>query len=898
MGQDSLAVYSAGIRQASFATLILIQQLYVDLQSTALFERPVLLLIAATIGLTSLSVRRTPDLFSENGCAVDAESSSSIIMRCSMTWSREAIRIAGKTSKLSALPALNYNTRSKSQPLLSVSNQTLLTQIFNQRVHVVARQWILTIIRTLLAFGSPYCVMRLVTCLENSNAGYAWPWLFGIALSSTCETVVHYHQNWIQWSELGIPIRAQFITAIYRKLLKSSTGADLNTHLPPQPGHSRPPLVNSLLTSDATTVSKFAAIHYILPLSVIQFLMALAFIKELLGWQGMLMTLLVTLASMPINTIIVRRRRAAQKELRKTRDQKDRVIGEMIKALHHIKLQGIEEMWKQRVTKYRDAELRAEAQDFHAQAINSMWKIASPLIVSGVSIFAHAYLEGRTTASTIFTILELLPQLQGTLGLAPLVVQDYLSASSSSRRIEAFLRTPDKIDYLLNSRSGDIVFSDATFTWPTGYKSPLGAAQDIDVRFMLKNVNIHFPAEKLSIIHGDTGSGKSLMLAAMLGEADLLNGNIEAPCSVHGSPVAFVTQTPWLQSTSIKDNILFGEKFSLARYNSVLEACALVQDFELLANGDQTLIGPQGVKVSGGQRARISLARALYSEVSTILMDDILSALDAHVAKHVLDALNGPLGAGRTRLLATHQLELCLPKAECVVRVADNTVHAEHRELLVSHQGTFSQPEKADWEVAPTPREKDPSGNLDKDQPKQFAKPKTASEVRELSHAAYWIYIKALGGPKFVSIYFLALAVRQIVITLPTWTLKNIRTEIINSPTHGAAVNLISYHAGVFAIGSALAVLAEYLFNTLEASGNLRASEALFSAMLHTVVHMPLAWVDNAATGDLIQRFSTDSQAVDDRLMALVSEFSQCFIETVTIIIVGYVQQIPCMYPC
>lgn len=770
------------------------------------------------------------------------------------------------------------------------SGPTLLAQIFTQRIHVILKQWTLTILRTLLTFGSPYCVMRLVARLEDSNAEEAWVWLFGIALSSTCETIVHYHQNWIQWSELGIPIRAQLITAIYRKLLRHRAGEDTND--PQEPDKIPPPPVSSLLTSDATTISKFAAIHYIFPLSVVQFLMALAFIKNLLGWRGMLVTLLVTVASMPINTLIIRRRRLAQKELRKTRDQKGRIVGEMIKALHHIKLQGTEDMWKQRVKKYRDNELRAEARDFDAQSISCMWKIASPLIVSGVSIFTHAYLEGQTSASVVFTILELLPQLQGTLGLALLVIQDYLSAKSSSRRIESFLKTPDKNDYLQNSRSGDIVFRNATLGWRISYKSSITAAQEFSSSFRLKDVNVHFPAGKLSIIHGDTGSGKSLMLAAMLGEAELLDGLVEAPCSVHGSPVAFVAQTPWLQSTTIKDNILFGEPLNMARYNSVLEACALVQDFQALVNGDETLLGPQGVKVSGGQRARISLARALYSEATTILMDDILSALDSHIAKHVLNALNGSLGVRRTRILATHQLELCMPKADYVVRVANGTVRLEDSRASDVVREIVVEPKKADWEMVPKFDHlalKQGSNQATREAGHtQRTEPESTSRAKELPQSAYWTYIKALGGLRFLPTYFFALAARQILITLPTWTLKNVRLGGRGSETYKPA---ITYHAGMFAIGSTFAVMAEYLFNTLEASGNLRASEALFSSMLDTVVQMPLAWLDNAPTGDLIQRFTTDTQAMDDRLMALVSEFSQCFIETMTIIVVGYVQK-------
>ncbi|KAK5999325.1 hypothetical protein QM012_005600 [Aureobasidium pullulans] len=883
---ESLAVYRAGVRGAMLAALTLIHQVHVDIQARAFLACSTLLLVAAAIISTSLSIQRKPCLFEENNNAVNAESSSSLISRCSMAWSKEAIRIAGKTSKLKALPALNHKCRSRIQPPLDASCQTLLAQIFTQRVHVVVKQWILTILRTLLTFGSPYCVMRLVTCLEDHKIEDAWAWLFGIALSSTCETVIHYHQNWIQWSDSGIPIRAQLITAVYQKLLRNNAGNDTSGFLQ-QPGESRPPPVNSLLTSDATTVSKFAAIHYILPLSVIRILMALAFIQKLLGWRGMLITLLVTVASIPVNTFIVKRRRVAQKELRRTRDRKDRVVGEMIKSLHHIKLQGLEDIWKARVKKYRDDELRAEAQDFHAQSINSIWKIASPLIVSGVSIFAYGYLEGRTTASVIFTILELLPQLQSTLGLAPLVVQDYLSARSSSRRIESFLRTRDKKDYLQSNNSGNIVFKNATFGWPTSHKPSEAAAQKLSSSFELKDVNVIFPAGKMSIVHGSTGTGKTLMLAAMLGEAELSDGVIEAPCLASGSCVAFVTQTPWLRSMTIKENIVFGETFNMARYHDVLEACALVQDLKLLQHGDETLVGPQGVKVSGGQRAKISLARALYSDATIIVMDDILSGLDTHVAKHVLDALDGPLGAGRTRILATHQLELCMPKADYAVRVANGTAQAGNIERAKLNQAVFAGSNKADWELVSKSSTQIESEDFDQDRQKQDSGSTVVPIAGKASKAAYWIYVEALGGSRFVMIYFLALVIRQVLITLPTWTLKSIRRKESDPKLSGQAINGILYHAGMFVIGSTLAIVSEYLFNALEASGNLRASEALFDSMLETVVHMPLAWLHNVPTGDLIQRFSTDSQAMDDRLMALVSEFSQCFMETMTIIVIG-----------
>lgn len=896
MNQGPQTTHMAGIREASLAAFTLIHQLCADDPNATLVAGTCRLFLAFSIVLVSLSIRRKPHLFTRDGRLVDAETTSSILSRCSMAWSRNAILIAGQTSGLEGTPALDHKTRSRSQPPLDLSSSTLLAQIVSQRTPVIAKQWTLTILRTILTFGSPFCVLRLITSFESGHGENKWAWLSGIALFSTCETVVHYHQNWIQWSELGIPIRAQLITSIYAKLLESSLG-NITTSLLDQPGHRRSPPVSSLLTSDATTISKFAAIHYILPLSLVQFLMALAFIQKLMGWQGMLITLLVTVLTMPLNDLIVRRRKSTQTELRKTRDQKDRAVNEMIKALHHIKVQGAEEMWKLRIQEYRDQELCAEKRDLQSQIYGSMWKIASPLLVSGISIFANAYLSGEMSASVIFTILELLPQLQGTLGLAPLVVQDYLSAKASARRVESYLSQPDKDNYLQPSRSGDIVFENARFSWPGTSSNRESTPQMTSSGFELSDVNIRVPDRKLTILYGNTGGGKSLMLTAMLGEACLLDGTIEAPCPAQGSQVAYVAQTPWLQSSTIKENILFGRPADPERYSSVLEACDLIQDLDALSNGDETVIGAQGVKVSGGQRARISLARALYSDAKVLIMDDVLSALDTHVAKHVFKALLGPLGAGRTRVLATHQLGLCMPGADYAICVTNGTVQVDVPGSIDTYRAlalpSDAAEEKAVMNCDLLAARPDRSKNLHKNhQEKGCSKPKLnyGSMKKELSQTTYSIYVKAIGGRTFAISFLLTLLSRQFLITLPMWKLKNLRLDMQDPVVHESAIASVWYHAGMFVVSSALAVMAEYTFGQVEASGTLRASETLFSTMLDTVVHMPLAWLHDASTGDLLQRFSADSQAMDDRLMPLVSEFSQCFIEMVTIVIVGWGQ--------
>ncbi|KHJ93660.1 ABC transporter, ATP-binding protein [Oesophagostomum dentatum] len=146
--------------------------------------------------------------------------------------------------------------------------------------------------------------------------------------------------------------------------------------------------------------------------------------------------------------------------------------------------------------------------------------------------------------------------------------------------------------------------------------------------------DISFDAAKGTFIAvvGKVGSGKSSVLSALLGEMGKLRGRI----GMRGR-VAYVPQIPWIQNMTVRDNILFGKPYDKRRYNQVLAACALKPDLRMLTNGDLTEIGEKGINLSGGQKARISLARAVYQDFDVYLLDDPLSAVDAHVGKHIFD---------------------------------------------------------------------------------------------------------------------------------------------------------------------------------------------------------------------------------------------------------------------
>jgi ABC-type transport system involved in cytochrome bd biosynthesis fused ATPase/permease subunit len=363
-----------------------------------------------------------------------------------------------------------------------------------------------------------------------------------------------------------------------------------------------------------------------------------------------------------------------------------------------------------------------------------------------------------------------------TLAILPELSTNLIDAYVSVNRIESYLSAPEIVPNTKNA-SG-ISFEDVSIAWPSDEEKE----QD-DSRYVLRNINISFPEKELSVISGKTGTGKSLLLAAILGEVDVLKGtiNVPKPPSIHSrhdrkatkdnwiidSSIAFVAQMPWIENASIKNNILFGLPFDEQRYNKTLEVCALRKDLDVLPDGDATEIGANGINLSGGQRWRVTFARALYSRAGILVLDDLFSALDAHVGRFIFEkALTGELGQGRTRILVTHHVALCKPRTKYLVELGDGTV--EHVGLLseledgtltniiIKEMANHIQDEDATTINSEGLSDEEANGGvLKKIEVKASPKKFVEEEGRErgaVSKAVYINYFKASGGIPFWTI--------------------------------------------------------------------------------------------------------------------------------------------------
>lgn len=260
-----------------------------------------------------------------------------------------------------------------------------------------------------------------------------------------------------------------------------------------------------------------------------------------------------------------------------------------------------------------------------------------------------------------------------------MVVGNTIDGFASIKRIQEFLLAEEASEDADQDPANEnaIVVQDATFTWEKtqtqgtdeGTRTPDSIT--LSEPFNLPSLTLTAGRSELIGVIGSVGSGKTSLLAALAGDMRKISGSV-----TFGASRAFCPQYAWIQNATVRDNITFGKEFDREWYDAVTEACALRTDFAMLPNGDKTEIGERGITVSGGQKQRINIARAIYFNADIVLMDDPLSAVDAHVGRHIMDFAICGLLANKCRILATHQLHV-LHRCDRIIWLDGGSIKAQ-----------------------------------------------------------------------------------------------------------------------------------------------------------------------------------------------------------------------------
>ena len=898
---------------------------------------------------------RRPDVF-YHGKLVDRQFTASILSRHTFSWCTSVFQTAAAKDRLELddLPRLDSKTRSaqlersfrRMQP-----QEKLWKLILYAHASAFSLQWGLTVPASFLDFGPQYSMLKILQVLEGSAdappRSLAWIWVVALGLSKVFSILLECWIVWLSDSCLALRIRAQLSALIFAKAVRrknvegwqdqdASDAAEANSQdndsTLSTPIGATDSLRSSdtqqkvqksqlnLISIDAGKVSDAACNSNTYPSALFKLAISFFFLSHLLGWKSLLVGFAVIIVFTPLNIYLSTFYAINEDRLMEARDSKMTIITEALRGIRQIKYSALEPEWEEKIEQSRTAELKRQRAKFLLDTGLVWCWTAGPILLAAASLSAHAYIHQGLTASVAFTALAIFAEIEVALSSIPETFTQLLDAKVSSLRIEKYLKSPEKATESVSADS--ITFKDALISWPS-------ESTEFSNKFQLGELNFSIPNQKLTIISGQTGSGKSLLLASVIGEADTLSGyvlvpkrsetdlNISATNWLSPSSMAFVSQTPWIENASIRDNILFGLPLDSSRYQEVLRACALQTDLEMLVDYDLTEIGANGINLSGGQRWRVCLARALYSRAGILVLDDIFSAVDAHVGKHILDhALLGSLSKGRTRIVATHHAELCIPMADYNVHLHDGSVsctslastsHSSEHESAPSCGSEHSQ---SDFLPLRDTRPAMGTVRAGETEPHKTKLPRifVAEEERETGSVKwkfYKDYLQSSGSIWFWSFITLLFGGNQIALLARSWIVK---LWASSSEVHSQAKLLLVvqnlrkwsktpssssdkglwFYLGLYIGISLVTSLSITLCYFWSFSASLKASRVNFEKFTLAVLHAPLRWYDTVPLGRILNRFSADFEALDSEMAFECAFFMFAATFGVSIVIAGY----------
>lgn len=554
-------------------------------------------------------------------------------------------------------------------------------------------------------------ILQYVEDPDSTPANAAWFYVILLFFAGAVQALGDGQSLWIG-RKVCIKLRAIIIGEIYAKALRRKAAATMDTNMgeddksaqddtkkskkdSAKKDASKPTgemqddsdaqanngTIINLMAIDSFKVSDISAyLHFLWACVPVQLVAALVLLYSILGLSSFAGIALMAAAT-PLNIYIANQFRHAQKRIMAATDARIHSTNEVLQNIRIIKYFAWEERFAQIVDEKRREELKAIRFRYILWALAACVWSGLPIIITFASFLLYTTVEKKDLVPSVaFPALSMFNLLRIPLDQLADMIARVQDSKVSVDRVQKFLEEEEteKYDQLRYSTESEappkIGLENATLTW--GSKSE---ASKNDA-FRLLDINVSFQLGELNVISGATGSGKTSLLMALLGEMKLLEGSVHLPggyirehlrvdpeTSLTES-VAYCAQQAWLVNDTVKENILFASPYDSARYKGVLHACALERDLEILDAGDQTLVGDKGVALSGGQKQRISLARALYCNSRHVLLDDCLSAVDSHTAKHIFaEAIMGPLMMHRTCILVTHNASLVVPNSKFVI---------------------------------------------------------------------------------------------------------------------------------------------------------------------------------------------------------------------------------------
>ncbi|PBK89786.1 P-loop containing nucleoside triphosphate hydrolase protein [Armillaria gallica] len=658
--------------------------------------------------------------------------------------------------------------------------------------------------------------------------------------------------------------------------------------------------INNLVTTDLSNIADSRDFMRLLVYVPLQLILCVVFLYVILGWSAFV-GLAVIILMFPAPGFLAKLTQDVQAATLKRTDGRVQTVTEIVNVLRMVKLFGWESKMNERISSKREEELvwirKRQFLNLLSGSINFLIPVATMM-----ATYATYYLlslqtiimKEQLSSAKVFSSMAIFDMFSGQLHRMLYTVSQTVVGKVSLDRLTNFMHNTELLDAYSKKTpatavipteipTNDVIgFCKAAFSWSNDDN---GSATPSGRQFLLRiEEELIFHKNSINLVIGPTGSGKTSLLMALLGEMHYLPSG---PGSWFNLPreggVAYAAQESWVLNSTIKENILFGAEFDEQRYKKVVRQCGLERDLTLFDAGDQTEVGEKGLTLSGGQKARVTLARAIYSKADIILLDDVLAALDVHTSKWIIDkCFKGDLIKDRTVILVTHNIAMAEPIAQFIVslkegRVASqgslSTALSRDRALAKEARRDEEAMHKADEEID---TEEDTTGATDKDK-KSNGKLIMAEEIQEghIGWASLKLYLSALGGNHamlFFIVFLSAYILQEILTTAQTWFLGYWASQY-DGDRDPSEVNVFHY-IGVYGL-LLLVTLLFYIFGyVLFVFGAIRASRTINRKLIESILGTTLRWLDTTPTSRIITRCTGDIRAVDSMVpMFLLAVF-------------------------
>ncbi|XP_041931072.1 ATP-binding cassette sub-family C member 12-like isoform X3 [Alosa sapidissima] len=767
----------------------------------------------------------------------------------------------------------------------------------------VLSSFLLTVVLFLGPAVLVYEILSYVDTPGQYSLSYGLGMCFALFSSEVCRTFL-YSLTWAISLRTATRVKGAFSMLAFRKIinLRIITGVSVGQ------------IINVLTVDSYRMFEAVVYGSYMLSGVLLALLLCISYSCYILGYTA-LIGISVYLGFIPIQfcaakVINVFRRRAVV-----VTDSRVRTMNEVLTCIKLIKMYAWEESFEKKITEIRMKERSLLQKAGYVQSMNTANTAIVPTLATILTFIVHTLLGLPLDPSTAFTIMAVFNTMNFYLAFMPYFIKCLAEGIVSLSRLKKLLLLQNPESYLTQKKGlgAALMMENASFCWKSPDSSPENTNNETHTsenKLTLRNISFTLPKGNLLGVCGNVGSGKTSLISSVLEQMHLLKGSVIAD-----GTFAYVSQQAWIFHGSVRDNILMGQPFNQQRYNDVINVCSLKPDLAILYYGDETEIGERGLNLSGGQKQRISLARAVYSNRDIYLLDDPLSAVDAHVGKHIFEECVKKALKGKSVILVTHQLQY-LEFCDDVMLLENGEIkEAGTHTSLMKAQGRYAQLIN-NFQLEQTHEEsKEPPADLqqievpeltaDKHENNGVINPEIQQLIKQevtqegsVTWRTYHQYCKAAGG--YILLFFIMLSFVLLVGTtafsnmwLSYW-LEQGSGSCANSTLEGASAGDISLNPDLhfYHMVYGLSVVAMIMFSLIKGYSftkvTVHASSKLHDTMFHKILFSPMSFFDTTPTGRMVNRFSKDQDELDTALPINMDSLLQCYLMIIfTLIIIS-----------